>query len=911
EEILERLNTIDQSILDDKNLIKYTTDKNLKLKEINDSFSESLHLEKTLKDVSKDYLRMSKVISGIFDALKMLSLIEPHYFVNWSLFKQMLLSNIDPIKREKGPMGAARATQIEIYCLKLFYDYLASSMTKQHFKIFLFLHSILLSDLNQKKKKNEIDLNHEKLNSIFKMLSSALNDNNNCANDDQISKPINLTHSSWTSFKSLECFSSFKDLTRSLSLMNDIWTEYFHMSTKQGETQIDITDRDIDLINNCPLDNELSIIEKLALWICYYKKDNLSDIITKFNVYNLGGLIPSRSELNLKKAFDISSTSVPILISTPRENAYVSVSIEIGKLAKEINEDIRVVILSLGDDDNKIKRLGYAIKESIKNGSWVIVENVHLLKNWTSDVLKLLYDIKDSNCSQEEMDLWDDYSLNIPENRSCKSKDKKIDIHENFRLWLLADLDHLSNIPDSLIFDCVKLVAEKADMKETYLKCVKNIEIRKTLSAQSIEEASILHSLMCHEEFRNKYEWHAQDFYNYLKALKDIDELTQGSDHDLEYIQSNILNDMIYSVQMTDYTDINLAKKIIQQIIMEKKYEPTQLLENSDKFYSIIEKKSESKKLLNDLKNILEVLTYDEKLTKYNGQILEIPQDLEKNITNILELVTNGLSQIDDILTKSSDLITTSFSMILIKEQLNKYKKYFVNLKQNLNDSLNCIKGINSIGQERIYNFINEINADFFETSEKLVNNSLELSEIYFDIYMESKAIGKELTLNKINLDLLIEPSDFMKKICIERFSSALKEAKKKVFKNEITFRLEVIEDSNDATDSNCIYIENISLINASYDLMSKSFVSTSKKSLLKIPIVKLIQLVECSDDDTLKCIPLIDSRKNELICAFCIKFWQNKSSSLSSTLSNNQQQSNSPINTPQTPIYYPIFFQI
>lgn len=69
----------------------------------------------------------------------------------------------------------------------------------------------------------------------------------------------------------------------------------------------------------------------------------------------------------------------------------MNVTIEIGKFAKEFEEDKRVVILSLDDDDSKVKRLGYALKESIKNGSWVIVENIHLLEFWPKDVLKFLY----------------------------------------------------------------------------------------------------------------------------------------------------------------------------------------------------------------------------------------------------------------------------------------------------------------------------------------------------------------------------------------------------------------------------------------------------------------------------------------------------------------------------------------
>ena len=45
EEILDRLNTIDRSILEDNNMIKYCIDKNTKLKEFNDALSESVHME--------------------------------------------------------------------------------------------------------------------------------------------------------------------------------------------------------------------------------------------------------------------------------------------------------------------------------------------------------------------------------------------------------------------------------------------------------------------------------------------------------------------------------------------------------------------------------------------------------------------------------------------------------------------------------------------------------------------------------------------------------------------------------------------------------------------------------------------------------------------------------------------------
>ncbi|RNA23048.1 dynein heavy chain domain-containing 1, partial [Brachionus plicatilis] len=378
-------------------------------------------------------------------------------------------------------------------------------------------------------------------------------------------KPSNLSLSSWSNLNTLERLNpaAFKNLVKSISLSNHKWNEYFNINN------CDITEKDVDLINSCPLEQQLTIVEKMVLWTCY-RPEKFCDIVSKFNMYHLGGLMPKTNDLNLKNAYKLSSRSVPILISTPKEHGYFSVTIEIGKLAKEIHEDIRVVILSLDDEENKIKRLGYAIKESIRNGSWVVVENVHLLSEWSRDVLKLLYDIKDSSRSKEEMELWNDYSLNIPETKNERTRNRRIGIHENFRLWLLADMENLYKIPDSLIFDSIKVVSQKQDMEQTYMSCIKNIESIKTMNKSWIEEASTLHSLITHNEFRKLNEWHFQDFFNYVKTLKDLDEMIQDADSDLDNIQFNVLNDLIYTVQLKDHVDILFAKKLIKQIIIDK-----------------------------------------------------------------------------------------------------------------------------------------------------------------------------------------------------------------------------------------------------------------------------------------------------------------------------------------------------
>lgn len=73
------------------------------------------------------------------------------------------------------------------------------------------------------------------------------------------------------------------------------------------------------------------------------------------------------------------------------EGIYVNPTLEISRLAKKIKEDTKVIVISLENQDIKLRRLGIALKDSIKNGNWIIVENAGLLSDWPRDILKILY----------------------------------------------------------------------------------------------------------------------------------------------------------------------------------------------------------------------------------------------------------------------------------------------------------------------------------------------------------------------------------------------------------------------------------------------------------------------------------------------------------------------------------------
>jgi hypothetical protein len=114
--------------------------------------------------------------------------------------------------------------------------------------------------------------------------------------------------------------------------------------------------------------------------------------VSKFNVYNFGGLLPSRIEFDLQLAYKVSLPHIPILITIPNgENRFVNKTIELDKFATENNVKLIVTSLSKSCQDYEIKRIYNAIKDSIKNGNWIIIDNAHLIDEWPQEILQLIY----------------------------------------------------------------------------------------------------------------------------------------------------------------------------------------------------------------------------------------------------------------------------------------------------------------------------------------------------------------------------------------------------------------------------------------------------------------------------------------------------------------------------------------
>lgn len=166
-------------------------------------------------------------------------------------------------------------------------------------------------------------------NNLFELLCQAVT-----SNEQQLlyktdktlldSQPDFLSTNSWVNFIKIEQLESrsFKNLSQSLKVNASKWIEYFHVDeTINGFTKTDLTEKEIDLLNDTPFDSQLDIVQKLVIWLCIHP-EKATEILHKYNVYNYGGLIMTRLENDLVMAYKVSLPSVPILLVLPKSGLY-------------------------------------------------------------------------------------------------------------------------------------------------------------------------------------------------------------------------------------------------------------------------------------------------------------------------------------------------------------------------------------------------------------------------------------------------------------------------------------------------------------------------------------------------------------------------------------------------------------
>jgi hypothetical protein len=153
-----------------------------------------------------------------------------------------------------------------------------------------------------------------------------------------------------------------------------------------------------------------------------------------------------------------------------------------------------------------------------------------------------------------------------------------------------TESDQLINLPPSLVYDAIKVTPQISALKQTFSSCQRLAsEYDKSGQQPRFEEASVLHTILSHNDYISKHAWDLKDLMDYMRFLSQLDQL------ETDQIYEKILYDVIYGSKMKNSVDLNYVKKLINQIIVQKRYDINQFIDNSNRFYSKVDRAAESK----------------------------------------------------------------------------------------------------------------------------------------------------------------------------------------------------------------------------------------------------------------------------------------------------------------------------
>lgn len=354
------------------------------------------------------------------------------------------------------------------------------------------------------------------------------------------------------------------------------------------------------------------------------------------------------------------------------------------------------------------------------------------------------------------------------------------------------------------------------------------------------------------------------------------------------------------------------------------------MLENSDKFYCQELNNYKSKSLVKDLQTIFE-MNYSNQI--FDQQTIKITECVSNSKMSLefSKTFQSKLSEFQQLLkTEISELkkLTESTTNKLTLMEIFDFSNFFTTLEKRIKCLTEAINGSQLLDDET-QNFLLLIN----QNSEK--NHIFE----HFNIMLKKsfkfrQFASQDSKWHCINPEIFFNYKRVLTMCIYETYNSESRLRKTTQSTSEKFFLLQVVENTPIDLNEGLI-IENMNIANANYEIMSKSFQSMPKKCVNNLNLVKIKPLLEeerqlykpNSEGETYKYVPFVDISTYEVICVFCIKFWQSMSSSLSNTINQNEEilkankthikdDDNDSINHSSTsnisiPFYSPIYFYI
>ncbi|XP_064648692.1 dynein axonemal heavy chain 6-like isoform X2 [Lineus longissimus] len=584
DKIMEKTLGLESPLLDDPTMLESLLNCQENTEKCALMLDETEYLQEQLEDKESLYIPVAENGSMVYRMLRNMAAQNALYHIPSGLFVKIFAETVELHQRGKFSTGVPKGRTRELTDATTAAIFKFASMLMSESDAQLFALMITIETM-----KSQAKLTHEEYGLFVNGLDGVAAPNDQKEEE----RPDWLTQKCWLDCLKLESIcGQLQGLPESLTNHSTPWKEYFKLPVA---------------LMNCVADDkflDLSIFQKVLVWkFCCPQR--LFDVCQALVLHQLGGNAPQSDNYDVRDIYPMTACNVPVVFVMPpggedvRDGySLVSPAIAIQQYAKENKLSSRVKVLNFGTSA-AMEEAKKMLEFCMESGDWLVLQNTHLVEAWSQDVLKLIRNVITSESRPESSANLEVYEMeSVASNKSAvddgKSMmgvliDSTIDIHRDFRLWVVGRTDTGTMLPGVITQYSLKVSTKlshslKNILQRYYAMTEKAITTWEkayqdpTLTANLKKfhlPLTILQSVLLHRRaygniaFSHAMDWSHGDFVTALLLLKQLVLITNESEGIVDLLK------LVYGGPSIDGCDKKVIEAVIAQIV-HKQIAPTQ-----------------------------------------------------------------------------------------------------------------------------------------------------------------------------------------------------------------------------------------------------------------------------------------------------------------------------------------------
>ncbi|XP_014784099.1 uncharacterized protein LOC106879169 [Octopus bimaculoides] len=424
-------------LIEDKDILESLLACNRKMEKNRQIIIETCNSDdEQLKELCQPYAPMVIKAATIYAAFEHLPKLNECYYISFDMFLKIFVGALRRCDRGFSAQEMKlRANELSVVTTTAIFEHLTRMMFEQHLQLFYLLVVLETFHLSSAATTDEIgvflyEFNSEDLEAIERVLPD---------------KPGWISKEGW-----LKCFLLEKSIDAFSNLLEYLttdqadkkWPEYFKNPSV--------------LVNQVPEENlkHLTVFQRAILWK-FCCPERLSEVCYALVISQLGNVIPTKENYNIRDVFTCTNNTCPALFLLPSPGGhkdfdgsegclYADPVREVKRLAKELKIGRYVYVVNCCDQLN-VDSLLQCVDDCYRNGYWLVLNNYHMTPENIHNKLIAVFQLILSTYKKKKED-----NTVTPQQTSDYLTGEE-DKGENFRLWVTYTLHQGHQVPPAML----------------------------------------------------------------------------------------------------------------------------------------------------------------------------------------------------------------------------------------------------------------------------------------------------------------------------------------------------------------------------------------------------------------------------------------------------------------------------